>query len=1108
MKSIDLKTLLLGGSLLAGTFAYSTIGYAQETPVVTEDDVIEIVEEEETEGKKDQVIVTGSRIKRDTFSSISPLQVISTELAQDVGLIDPSSILQRSEAASGQQIDATFQGFVLDNGPGSQTLNLRGLGAGRTLLLLNGRRMAPAGVEGAPTSPSINLLPGSLIERYDLLLDGASSVYGSDAVAGVANVVLKKDFEGLELFGSGNLNPSGGGDDYTVSGSWGKNSDRGFIGLGAEYDFRDEVKLGDRDFLEGCDTHYEITSDGDIRTLGIRDRLTVENRTPGVTVSDNDCKIGGISGRIFSGYQSYGSIYYTDGPGNSGITGFNESTIGGVDIDGDGDGIRDVDFQNVNTNGALPETTFISQQERISLMAFGEYTMDGPANITPFFEALYVDAKIEAPFTGAPQVFPYVPGSNPFNPCNLANNDCAAAEVTLLGRPGVNAGFSLPVIPIFSIKGDRSNFEVEQEQVRLVGGFKGDVPFLSEVGSLNNWTFETSFVYSRAKGKSTTRGIREDKLAFALGIDPSADFDRDGIVDNNNDGYADDYDQNVAFPSTTGGACNAAGLRNPDLLLADVTQGCVPVDLFNGSVLGSAVGDFATQAERDYLFGERLFDTVYEQKVVNGFITGNVMELPAGDLGAVLGFEYREDFIDSSPNAEAANGLFFGYSADQGAVGGKHIFEMFAEADIPLVADKPFFEQLDLNVSGRYTDEEIYGSAWTYSIKGGWRPVDSLLLKASFGTSFRAPNLRENFLLNQTGFRTLSDPCAVPNAALDAGGLYDASLETRDPVVLANCSREGRDPTSVGIDPLFGNTITSASAEISTGGTLDITAETSESFTVGFAFDQPFTDAFDLNLNVNYYDIKIEGAIVEPSSQFIVNDCYARQDGTRSVFCDRITVDSPAVSPRALIGAVASGFINQDEETVKGIDINVVASKEITAFDKIFDLGLNVRANKLLERNNLFVDDNGNQNLDEDAGEFGFPEWTGTATVSLDWDKLRLTWQARYIGDVEQAATGIDPLDDAYGSLGTGFFGDTCAGPTAGDVTCRDVGFADDYLIHTVAVRYEADTWTVRAGVSNLFDKAPPLVDSNEVFAVSNTPIGNGYDLDGREFFASVSKKF
>lgn len=106
--------------------------------------------------------MTGSRLKRDTYSSIAPLQVISGQVSREVGLIDAADILQESTAASGQQIDLTFQGFVLDNGPGSSTIKLRGLGSGRTLVLINGRRLAPAGVEGAPAAADLNLIPASL----------------------------------------------------------------------------------------------------------------------------------------------------------------------------------------------------------------------------------------------------------------------------------------------------------------------------------------------------------------------------------------------------------------------------------------------------------------------------------------------------------------------------------------------------------------------------------------------------------------------------------------------------------------------------------------------------------------------------------------------------------------------------------------------------------------------------------------------------------------------------------------------------------------------------------------------------------------------------------
>ncbi|RKQ70872.1 TonB-dependent receptor-like protein [Litorimonas taeanensis] len=1114
------KARLLQTSVLSTLFVSLAIpAYAQVTDTTSDESfVVEQIaeEEDEVEESGDTVVVTGSRVKRDTFSSISPLQVITTELSQDVGLFDPAAILQRSEAASGQQIDGTFQGFVLDNGPGSQTLNIRGLGADRTLLLMNGRRIAPAGVEGAPTSPSINLLPGSLIERYDLLLDGASSIYGSDAVAGVGNVILKKDFEGLEVFGSGNYNPRGGGNDYTVSAAWGKNTDRGFFGVGAEYDLRDEIRIEDRDFLAGCDRHYEITESGEIRTLGIADQLTVEDRTPGVTTSASECKVGGITGRIFIPFTNLGSVYFTDGAGNSGIPGYDESTGGFGDVDADGDGIRDVDFNLVNTNGLNPERTFIPEQKRYSLMGYGEYTLEGEANITPYFEALYSRVDISSENTGNAQVFPYVSAANEFNPCNIGTGvDCRAGQNAggLFPTP-LSTGFSLPVLPIFAVQGDRDNFDVTQEQTRFVAGVKGDVTWLNH-GVLSDWEFDLSGTYSRSEGNSTRRGIREDKLAFALGIDPSADFDGDGIFDNNGDGFADDYDQNVDFGPIFGvpvlgvntapgviAPCDVSALANPGALLPDVAEGCVPVNAFAPSLF-EAVGDFATAAERDYVFGERTFKTVYEQTIISGILSGRVGKTAAGPIGAALGFEIRNDKINSAPSVVASNGLFFGFFSDGGAVGDKTIKELFAEVDIPLIADYPLFKSLEVNISGRYTDEEFYGSAGTYSIKSGWRPVDSLLLKASYGTSFRAPNLRENFLRSQSGFNTLGDPCAVPDDAF-VNGAYDANLDTREQTTLANCIREGRDPTTVGIEPTQGlDAIQSASVEISAGGSLDLEPETSTSFTAGFAFTQPFYDSFDFDIGVNYYDIKVTDAVIEPSAAFIINDCYTRDDGVRSTFCDRITTGDPATT-RGLVSDVFAGFINQDEEIVRGLDINSRFAKEFTAFEQPMEFGLNVRANKLLERSELFIDDEGNELFDDDAGEFGYPEWTGTATAYLDWDKFRFTWQTRYIDAVEQDEDGIDPFSDVFDTRDTGFVGHTCSD----GVFCRDVGFADDYMTHTASVRYSADTWTVRAGVSNIFDKEPPLVDGDEVLAISNTPIGNGYDLDGREFFLSASKRF
>jgi len=1074
------------------------------------------------------ITVTGSRIVRDTYTSISPLQVLNTRDENAAGLFDPSQILQRSEAASGTQIDATFQGFVLDNGPNSQTLNLRGLGAERTLLLLNGRRLGPSGVEGAPTSPSLNLLPVTLIDRYDLLLDGASSVYGSDAVAGVGNVILRKDYDGLEIRARGDINPMGSGEDYTIGAAWGFNTDRAFFGIGAEYDYRDSIRLRDRDFFRGCNTHYEIDQDGNVLTIDKADNAAVLDDSAGlISVSESECKIGGISGRTFITNSRIGSVYYKPGQGNiPGLDDYADSTnVVGSPLDLNGDGVRDVDFRDVNTNGADQDIVFLSEQKLINVMAYGEYTFPGDGNITPYFEANYSRAESFVDNNGSAQLFPTVPDLNQFNPCNFATGsgvDCRAADNALQTATGVTfggglnpltTGFSLPVVPITTIQGDRDNIDQTQELYRAVIGVRGDIP-----GIGSSWSFDVSGVYSRSEGSTTRLGIREDRLALAMGLDPTADYDGDGVVDNNGDGIADDYDPNVEVFGLFGdplwiGECNSAGLANPGLAAPDLLDGCVPVNLFADSVLGAPVGTFSSQAETDYLIGSRNFNTTYEQLIFSAYATGDLFDLQGGPAAMVIGAEYRRDEIASSPDFVASNGLFVSSSSDRGAFGSKRIVEVFGEVDLPLLAGHTLVEELTVNLSGRMTDEEFYGTNFTYSLKGGWRPIDQLLFKFSYGTSFRAPNLRENFLAGQSGFNTIFDPCAVPDDAFTAANGYDASLDDREETTLANCRAEGRDPTRVGIDSEGLNTFQSPSIEITTGGTLDIEPETSTSITTGFAFEETFGDGWDVALNVNYYDISLKDSIIEPNTQFIINDCFNRDDGQRGVFCDRISYDTDA-STRLLISDVNRGFINLNEENVRGMDFNANFGKEVALFGELVDFGISIRANHLIERSTLFINDDGSESFDDDAGEFSLPKWSGRATFTADVGNFGFLWQVDYTGRVEQDAIGIDPLDDAFGTLGTGFFGDTCTGNgsdvVAGDgIFCRDVGFAEEQFLHNASISYEvAGQYEILIGVSNIFDTPPPLVDSNEVFAIANTAIGNGYNYDGRQFFGQIRYQF
>ncbi len=1090
-----------------------------------------------------RVVITGSRIQRDdTYSSISPLQVLDTETLQDTGQFDAAAILQQSESAAGQQIDATFQGFVLNNGPGSQTLNLRGLGADRTLLLINGRRLAPAGVEGAPTNPSINLIPSSLVARYDLLLDGASSVYGSDAVAGVGNIVLRRDIDGLELFASGNLNEEGAGNDWQVSGAYGMVGDNWNFGIGAEFSRREEILLRDRSFLAGCNTDLEITQDGQILTQNLQFDAQLRRDSNGAIGGPiSPCKLQGFISSFQPSSTRFGFLQFDADGGNTGIPNFSfVRNASNTPIDADGDGLIDIDPFAATTNAAETEAAFISPQDLYNVMAYGEYSFGGDFNITPFFEANYSRAEVTIADSGQGQFFPFVPATNPFNPCNFRDNpngvDCRAVSNRANPQlPAISTGFLLSARPVIAVDGDRDNVATVQEQYRGVVGIKGDLPFI-DFGPGNDWTFEIAGVYSRSEGSSVRRGIREDRLALSLGIDPTADFNGDGIVDNNGNGVADDYISLSTSPMLAGGPCDSTSFRNPNLAPPGLNAAsCVPVNLFAPSLYDQNLGSFATQAEFDYLIGERTFDTTYEQTVISAYVQGSIFELPGGTAKAVLGAEYRDDTLTSLPDIVASDGLFWGFFADQGAIGSRDIYEAFGEIDLPLLAGETLAEEVRLNLSGRITEDEFYGTNGTYSVKLGWRPFQPLLLKLSYGTSFRSPNLRELFLAGQSGFGTINDPCAVPQQAFSANtGGFNPALDTRDQFVLDNCVREGRDPTRAGI--LNGlNTSSLASAEITSGGSFELDPETSDSFTTGLAFAQAFGPV-DFSFNFNYYNISLKGAIVEPSGQFVVNQCFLREETDRSNFCDFLQFDQDPLG-RQLVSEIFAGFLNVNEELVEGIDLNANFSTDISAFGKDIALGLNVRANHLIARDQIFITDDGVRSEDSDAGEFGFPSWTGRATFSAQVDNVAFTFQTRMIGETSAPENFIDPFVDAFGGTPDGSFLDengngtpdftsqTCLGSgsrfttgpnqgqldgiVAGDgVFCRNVFSADAYFVSSASVRVDFDWFQIRLGVSNIFDRKPPLIDTAEVFGISNTPIGNGYDLDGREYFGSISVRF
>ncbi len=263
--SASLRRLFRGGAAFGALTLAMGVAVAQ-TPTTTGQPpaapTVDTTKPAEQEEASDRVVVTGSRIARDAFTSTAPIQVITAEASTLEGLVDTSEILQGSSIANGSlQLNNQFGGFVVEGGPGINSVSLRGLGAQRSLVLLNGQRPGPAGVRGQVAAFDLQVIPDSIINRVEILKDGASSIYGSDAVAGVANIITRSSIDKPEFNIQYNATEEGGGNTLQVNGAIGFDLFGGNLMLAAEYETRDPLKFGDRSYLACAqDLAYDATS--------------------------------------------------------------------------------------------------------------------------------------------------------------------------------------------------------------------------------------------------------------------------------------------------------------------------------------------------------------------------------------------------------------------------------------------------------------------------------------------------------------------------------------------------------------------------------------------------------------------------------------------------------------------------------------------------------------------------------------------------------------------------------------------------------------------------------------------------------------------------------
>lgn len=815
------KKVLLASSMIAGIVAASmalapTAASAQSTGTTTEETTT-TTRRESTE--VDSIVVTGSRIRRDEFNSASPVQIITRTESVLAGTASTAEILQGGTVTSGSaQVDNAFLGFVTEGGPGANTLGLRGLGSIRTLVLLNGRRLAPAGTRGQVGQADLNTLPSAMVERIEILKDGASSIYGSDAVAGVVNIITRNDIDGFTFEGFTDQTFDGGGAQYRASAVAGKTFDRGNIAVSFEHLRGERIRIKDRDWANcGRGYRYNPTTGASIDDL-LPDGSGI--RCNGLNYG------GGIAHDYIGAWRSSTGARTT----LTSVPGF----VGTYPGAGTSTAFSYNGWQNVNATNARPlanpgqlEADLWSPIRSYTFYTNGNYDLGILGGAEAYGELLYT--RRESSQVGARQL-----SLDPFGSERLGyyyNAPSYGANNPLFPTVLANAGFQF-INPFIFWGNDRQSQEVDY--FRASAGLRGDLGF-------GNWRYDANLMFAKSDASYSFQSFITDRLRQSLNLVAApAGF---------NSAYA------ITAPAGTVGA---GGTYTCASNIGNANPQCVPANLLTEGALN---GTEIPQALRSWLFTEVTGNTTYEQTTFQFAVDGDLFTLPAGKVGAAFGVELRHDELNDTPPIESQTRSLYNLTSATPTRGKDDIWEVFGEVNVPLLANQPLAKQLDLALSARHTDYDSYGSSDTYKVGLTWTPVDWLKVRGTHGTSFRAPGIYERTLGGQSGFYgTTSDPCYDYQADLDDNGVPQT-------IAAANCQAE--------LTALLGataadNFLPTGGPQVYSSGNPDLEAEKSKSDTIGFVI-QP--DGLDLSFAVDYFRIKIRDQVANFGTA-VLSGCY------------------------------------------------------------------------------------------------------------------------------------------------------------------------------------------------------------------------------------------
>jgi iron complex outermembrane receptor protein len=812
-----------------------------------------------------KIEVTGSRIKRTETETAQPVTIMTSAQIKQTGLATIGAVIQKltSTGASLSTMD-NFGGNFTFTGGGQSTVDLRNLDAKRVLVLVNGKRW----VTGLDGTVDLNTIPSAVIDHVEVLQDGASAIYGSDAIAGVVNIITVKNYNG--------------GEANAYMGEY--NGDSHWDGKTQSYDFT----MGSSNDKSGLLFNAAYTNQDGIFS---KDRSISKEPIIGLGNAGGSSAIPG--GRFVFVPPPTSPFFAFCGGATCDLTvkaGATPGANGKLSMN---------DFRPFVSSGPTsdrfnyaPYNYVLTPEERYS--GFIQGYDDLADNITFKADAMFShrdshqQAAPEPLFFASSSIAIDIPSTQKYNPFGFDLNaaDPSSANLFLLGRRMVENGPRL--------------YDEKEDTFHIDMGFTG---YFNMGGKEWDW-------------------------------DANYSFSKDTEIDTN-DGHFDVSHLRLALG---------------DAALCAQVAGCVQLNIFGGA--GSV-----TQQMLNYIKYTAQNQFENNQRVYNLDITqSDLFELPGGSAGFAAGYEQLEHDGFFQPDSVAENGYdSFNPGRPVLPTTGRETSQAeYAELDLPVLGNMPGIKLLDLDVAGRHTKYDVYGTSNTYRWGLKYQPNNEWLLRAAWSQGFRAPSIQELFSAGTNFSANITDPCDTPAAS---------------PV----CATKGVPAT-----------YTQPNAQINTLeiGNRNLKPETSVSRTIGFVYSPDWLAGF--NLNMDYYKIEVDNVIQPLSGQTILDECYTPSAAASSAAaCSLIT--------RTAFGAVQTlndQIINAGTIITDGIDTNVTYSFPATSVGN-FKLSFDDTHIKSYNLNGVEL-----AGVERGGSVFPFGVPRDKARTALDWSAG--PWSAQY----------------------------------------------------------------------------------------------------------------